>query len=102
VYHDSAACPYAKEINRDHHAVVGSDQRRRCSWCEVHAHVAPFHTDVRTGLEDPVFHDATSCPYGQEITNDHHDHAGTAGRRRCSWCEEHAAVPDLVGAPSSR
>ena len=101
VYHDSASCPYAKEITHDRHVVAGSDDRRRCSWCETHAHVAPFHTDVRVGPEEPVYHDATACPYGQEITDDHHDLAGPDGRRRCSWCEVHASA-SLVGADPAR
>ena len=53
VYHDSASCQYAKEITHDHHVVAGTDNRQRCSWCERHAHVAPFHTDVRTGPRSP-------------------------------------------------
>jgi len=101
VYHDSASCQYAKEITAEHHVVAGTDGRRRCSWCEAHAHVTPFHTDVRTGSEEPVYHDATSCPYGQEITDDHHDHAGTDGRRRCSWCEAHASAR-LISAGSQK
>jgi len=101
VYHDSASCQYAKEITHDHHVVAGTDNRQRCSWCERHAHVAPFHTDVRTGPEEPVYHDATSCPYGQEITDDHHDLVGAGGRRRCSWCEAHTSAP-LVGVGSER
>jgi H+-transporting ATPase len=92
VFHDSSSCQYAKEIMHEHHVVWGADERRRCSWCEDHAHVAPFHTEVRTGLEEPVFHDSTSCPYGQEITDNHHDHAGANGLRRCSWCELHVAA----------
>jgi H+-transporting ATPase len=100
VYHDSASCQYARLIVHDEHVVAGDDNRRRCTWCEAHAHVAPFHTDVRTGPEEPVYHDTTSCPYGQEVTNDRHDLVGTDGRRRCSWCETHAS-PSFVGAVGS-
>ena len=89
VYHDSSACPYAREITRAGHDVAGTGERRRCEWCEAHARVAPFHTTVNTSPEDPVYHDLTACPYGQEITRAGHDVAGTGGRRRCEWCESH-------------
>ena len=87
LYHDSSACPYAKEITRDDHAVPGTDGRRRCEWCEAHAAVSPFHTGTDTNA--PVFHDLVACPYGQAITNDGHAVGGTGGRRRCEWCEAH-------------
>ena len=53
------------------------------------ATVAPFHTD--TDPEDPVYHDRSDCPYGQEITRNGNDKPGTDGRRRCDWCTQHAA-----------
>jgi len=48
------------------------------------AKVAPFHTD--TDPEDPVYHDRSDCPYGQEIKANGNDKPGRAGRRRCDWC----------------
>ena len=96
VYHDSNLCQYAKMVTHDHRAVPGTDDRRRCSWCEANAHVAPFHTDVDTGHEH-IFHDTVACPYGQEITRDRHDIFGADGKRRCAWCEEHASA-DLTSA----
>jgi H+-transporting ATPase len=89
VYHDSSACPYAKEITRDGHTLEGTGGRRRCEWCEARASVAPFHTV--TDVDDPVYHDLCACPYGQTITRDGHALAGTGGRRRCEWCEAHAS-----------
>jgi hypothetical protein len=56
--------------------------------------VAAFHTE--TDVEDPVYHDLVACPYGQAITRDGHDMAGTGGRRRCEWCEAHAGVKDTL------
>jgi len=90
VYHDSSACPYAKEIIRGGHYLDGTGDRRRCQWCEAHAGVAAFHTD--TDVEHPVYHDLVACPYGQAITRDGHAVAGTGDRRRCEWCEAHAVV----------
>jgi H+-transporting ATPase len=90
VYHDSSACPYAKEILRDGHDVADTGERRRCEWCETHATVAPFHTDV--GVDNPVYHDLVGCPYAQAITRNGHDIVGTGGHRRCDWCETHAGV----------
>jgi H+-transporting ATPase len=49
---------------------------------------APFHTD--TDPADLVYHDSTSCPYGQQIRRDGNDEAGTGDRRRCDWCARHA------------
>jgi H+-transporting ATPase len=46
--------------------------------------VNPFHTD--TDPEDPVYHDQSECPYGQEIKRNGNNKPGTAGRRRCDWC----------------
>ena len=46
--------------------------------------VAAFHTD--TDPEDPVYHDRSDCPYGQEIKANGNDKPGRAGRRRCDWC----------------
>ena len=46
------------------------------------ASVAPFHTDVRVGPEEPVYHDSASCPYAKEITHDRHVVAGSDDRRR--------------------
>jgi H+-transporting ATPase len=46
--------------------------------------VAAFHTD--TDAEDPVYHDRSDCPYGQEIKGNGNDKPGRAGRRRCDWC----------------
>ncbi len=89
VFHDSISCPYAQEIRHDHHGVMGADDRRRCHWCERHAYVEPFHTEVRTGPEVVVYHDVVSCPYAQAITDDGHDHVGTDGRTRCTWCDSH-------------
>jgi hypothetical protein len=100
VYHDLCACPYGQEITRDGHDVAGSDDRRRCEWCEAHAGVAPFHTD--TDVDQPVYHDLVACPYAQEITRDGHDIAGSDGRRRCEWCEAHAGVEDAQDAESRR
>jgi H+-transporting ATPase len=99
VYHDSGACPYGKEILHDGHDIAGTGDRRRCEWCETHAVVAPFHTDVDTSPDDPVFHDLVACPYGQEITRDGHARAGTDGLRRCEWCEAHADVKDAHDTP---
>ena len=48
------------------------------------AKVAPFHTD--TDPADPVYHDRSDCPYGQEIKANGNDKPGKAGRRRCDWC----------------
>lgn len=58
---------------------------------------AAFYTDTDPG--DPVFHDNTGCPYGQEIKNNHHDRPGTDHRRRCTWCTEHdrATLPKTGG-----
>jgi hypothetical protein len=97
VYHDSSACPYGKEIARDGHALADTGGRRRCEWCEAHAGVAPFHTD--TDVDNPVYHDLVACPYGQEITRDGHDIAGSDGRRRCEWCEAHGGVEDSDTSP---
>ena len=99
VYHDTSACPYGKEILHDGHDIAGTGDRRRCEWCETHAVVAPFHTDVDTSPDDPVFHDLVACPYGQEITRDGHARAGTDGRRRCEWCEAHVDVKDAHDTP---
>jgi H+-transporting ATPase len=50
--------------------------------------VAPFHTD---GDEDnPVYHDNSDCPYGQEIKRNDNDKPGKNGRRRCDWCTQRA------------
>jgi hypothetical protein len=96
VYHDSNACPYAKEILRDDHDVQGTAERRRCEWCDSRATVAPFHTT--TASDEPVFHDLCACPYGQEITRDGHDVAGVAARR-CEWCTEHGVDVSMVATP---
>jgi H+-transporting ATPase len=53
------------------------------------ANVTPFHTD--TDPENPVYHDNSDCPYGQEIKHNRHDQPGADGRRRCDWCTQHAA-----------
>ena len=90
VFHDSSICPYGKEITRDDHDTAGTDGRRRCEWCESHARVTPFHTEVDTSPDAPVFHDLAGCPYGKEIARDGHDIVGDDGRRRCEWCESHA------------
>jgi H+-transporting ATPase len=52
------------------------------------ATVAPFHTD--SDEDDPVYHDNSDCPYGQEIKRNDNDKPGTDGRRRCDWCTENA------------
>jgi hypothetical protein len=46
-----------------------------------------------------VYHDLVACPYGQEITRDGHDVAGTGDRRHCEWCEAHAEVEDSDTSP---
>jgi len=51
------------------------------------AQPAAFHTDTDSG--DPVFHDRSDCPYGQEIRRDGNDEPGTDGRRQCDWCARH-------------
>jgi H+-transporting ATPase len=58
--------------------------------------VAPFHTDTDPG--DPVFHDNSECPYGQEILAHGNDRPGTDDRRRCAWCAAHtdAGTPALA------
>jgi H+-transporting ATPase len=91
VYHDSSACPYGKEIDRDRNDVVGTGDARRCEWCEAHARVSPFHADSR--VEDRVYHTLCACPYGQAITRDGHDLPGTGDARRCEWCEAHDDIP---------
>jgi H+-transporting ATPase len=48
---------------------------------------APFHTDTDPG--DPVFHDSSDCPYGQEIRRDGNDMPGTGDGRQCDWCARH-------------
>src|ERR1039458_5886273 len=45
--------------------------------------VAAFHTD--TDPEDPVYHDRSDCPYGQEIKANGNDKPGRAGRPRGDW-----------------
>ena len=52
------------------------------------ATVAPFHTD--SDENDPVYHDNSDCPYGQEIVRNDNDKPGKDGRRRCDWCTENA------------
>jgi H+-transporting ATPase len=53
----------------------------------VTAQPAPFHTGTDPG--DPVYHDSSDCPYGQEIRRDGNDEPGTDGRRQCDWCARH-------------
>jgi H+-transporting ATPase len=50
--------------------------------------VAPFHTD--SDEDNPVYHDNSDCPYGQEIKRNDNDKPGKNGRRRCDWCSQHA------------
>jgi H+-transporting ATPase len=69
-----------------------SGRRSRGDRAAMAASVAPFHTDVNTSPVEPVYHDSSACPYGQEITRDRHALPGTGGRRRCEWCEAHAGV----------
>lgn len=88
VYHDTTMCPYGREIIRHHSETLGIDGRRRCEWCVRHASVAPFHSTA--GTDDPVFHDLSACPFGQEITRRGSDNAGRGGGRRCEWCAHHA------------
>ena len=95
VYHDSSACPYAKEILHDGHEVIGTDDRRRCEWCEARAVVAPYHTTTDTS--DPVYHDLTACPYGQEITRERHDVLGRGDRRLCDWCQSRGGARPTFG-----
>ena len=52
------------------------------------ATAGPFHTGTDPG--DPVYHDSSGCPYGQEIKRGGNDTPGTDGRRRCDWCARHA------------
>jgi H+-transporting ATPase len=49
---------------------------------------APFHTE--SGPGDPVFHDSSDCPYGQEIKHDGNDEPGADGQHLCDWCARHA------------
>ena len=100
VYHDSTACPYAKEIIRDGHYLDGTGDARRCAWCETHALVAPFHTE--TDVEDPVYHDLVACPYAKEIIRDGHYLDDTGDRRRCAWCETHAQTTQSIEGASER
>ncbi len=51
------------------------------------ASVAAFHTDTDPG--DPVYHDNSRCPYGQQINANGNAHPGTDNRRRCDWCSAH-------------
>ena len=55
------------------------------------AAAAPFHAGTDPG--DPVYHDSSDCPCGQEIRRDGNDEPGTGGRRRCDWCARHAVNP---------
>jgi H+-transporting ATPase len=48
---------------------------------------APFHTGTDPG--DPVYHNSSACPYGQEIRRDGTGEPGTDGRRQCDWCARH-------------
>jgi H+-transporting ATPase len=66
---------------------VGSDSDRLVG-VGSNTRVAPFHTD--TDPEDPVYHDNSKCPYGQEIMRDGNSQPGKDGRRRCDWCTENA------------
>ena len=45
--------------------------------------VAAFHTD--TDPDDPVYHDNSSCAYGQQIVRNGNNTPGRDGRRRCDW-----------------
>jgi H+-transporting ATPase len=72
--------------------------RSRADLAAMAASVAPFHTDVNTSPDESVYHDTSACPYGQEITRDGHDVAGTDDRRRCEWCEAHATTKDAHDA----
>ncbi len=73
-------------------AASATGRRSRADLAAMAASVAPFHTDVNTSPGEPVYHDSSACTYGKEITRDGHALAGTGGRRRCEWCEAHAAV----------
>ena len=64
------------------------------------ATVPPFHTD--TDPEDPVYHDNSDCPYGQEITRNGNSQPGKDGRRRCEWCTEHAGRPAPLDAEAPK
>jgi hypothetical protein len=99
VYHDSSACPYGHEILDHGHDAPGTDGRRRCDWCDAHARVAPFHTDI--DVDDPVYHDQCACPYAQAITRDGHDVAGCDDRRRCEWCAAHTGNDAVHAATES-
>jgi H+-transporting ATPase len=56
------------------------------------ASVEPFHTNIDTSPDEPVFHDNSSCPYALEILRAGHDVPGTGERRRCDWCAARASV----------
>jgi H+-transporting ATPase len=62
--------------------------------------VAAFHTD--TDPDDPVYHDNSSCAYGQQIVRNGNNTPGRDGRRRCDWCTEHAARPAALHAGTSK
>jgi H+-transporting ATPase len=62
--------------------------------------VSPFHTDSDEG--DPVYHDNSDCPYGQEITRNGNSRPGKDGRRRCEWCAEHADHRARLNAEAPR
>ena len=51
------------------------------------AEPAPFHAGTDPG--DPVYHDSSDCPNGQEIRRDGNDEPSTDGRRQCDWCARH-------------
>ena len=69
-----------------HDADAGSSQKVGATTT-----VALFHTD--SDEDDPVYHDNSDCPYGQEIMRNHNNKPGKDGRRRCDWCAEHDAQP---------
>jgi H+-transporting ATPase len=83
-----------------HAEVLGSDAERSPA-VGTDTAVPPFHTD--TDPEDPVYHDNSDCPYGQEITRNGNSQPGKDGRRRCDWCTEHAGshAPINPGRPKT-
>lgn len=55
--------------------------------------VPAFHTDSDDYRPEDkwVYHDNDKCGYGNRIKRDGNNIAGTAGRKRCSKCDEMAA-----------
>jgi H+-transporting ATPase len=47
VYHDLCACPHGQAVTRAGNALAGTDDRRRCEWCEAHAGSEDLHDEPR-------------------------------------------------------